>query len=133
MSSVENVNKELSQYFQRLKRLLDCPKPLRNSFLAQTRRMAEDFIVGRPDTTQEDLISYLGEPEELARGFLETLDPEIMAQHKKRRSLLLYGGIATLTVALVCVIAGFIYYYSITPVIEMTDTLIIYSPNTEVS
>lgn len=95
--------------------------------------MAEDFIVGRPDTTQEDLISYLGEPEELARGFLETLDPEIMAQHKKRRSLLLYGGIATLTVALVCVIAGFIYYYSITPVIEMTDTLIIYSPNTEVS
>ena len=98
---MENVNKELSEYFQRLKRLLDCPKPLRNSFLAQTRRMAEDFSVDRPDITQEDLISYLGEPEELALGFLETLDSDVLKHYRRRKKFLLCGCIALLIVALV--------------------------------
>lgn len=126
---MENVNKELSEYFQRLKRLLDCPKPLRNSFLAQTRRMAEDFSVDRPDITQEDLISYLGEPEELAQGFLETLDSEVIKCYKKRKKFLLYGCIAVLVATLICVSVWCVRLLNEPNMVRVTETLIIHSDN----
>lgn len=123
---MENVNKELSEYFQRLKRLLDCPKPLRNSFLAQTRRMAEDFSVDRPDITQEDLISYLGEPEELALGFLETLDSDVLKHYRRRKKFLLCGCIALLIVALVSASIWGIHLVVNLKTAEVTRTITIY-------
>lgn len=115
MSSVENVNKELSQYFQRLERLLDCPKDLRRAFLSQTRRMAEDFVQGRPDTTQKELIDYLGEPEELAQGFLETLEPEILEYHKRRKVLVRWCLIGFAT-AIMLLLSAWIYILLMQPI-----------------
>lgn len=126
---MENVNKELSQYFQRLERLLDCPKDLRRAFLNQTRRMAEDFVQGRPDTTQKELIDYLGEPEELAQGFLETLDSEVIKCYKKRKKFLLYGCIAVLVATLICVSVWCVRLLNEPNMVRVTETLIIHSDN----
>ena len=123
---MENVNKELSEYFQRLKRLLDCPKPLRNSFLAQTRRMAEDFSVDRPDITQEDLISYLGEPEDVAATILETLDSDVLKHYRRRKKFLLCGCIALLIVALVSASIWGIHLVVNPKTAEVTRTITIY-------
>ena len=121
----------MSVYFQSLERLLDCPKPLRSSFLSQTRRMAEDFVQGRPEATREELVGYLGEPEELAQGFLETLEPEMLERYRKRKKFLLRGCVAVLAAALICVSAWFVYFWSITLDVEVTETTIIYREFTE--
>lgn len=101
---MENVSLELSGYFKRLDRLLDCPKALRRPFLEQTRRMAEDYVQGNPDATPQDIAGFLGDPQELAQGFLETLDPEVIARHRKRKKLLRWGGVVVLAIAVIALI-----------------------------
>lgn len=124
---MENVGMGMSVYFQSLERLLDCPKPLRSSFLSQTRRMAEDFAQGRPEATREELVGYLGEPEELAQGFLETLEPEVLERYRKRKKFLMRGCIAALAAALICVSAWCFLIWHAGDTIEVTETIIIYS------
>lgn len=131
VSSVENVNPELSCYFQRLKRLLDCPKKLRISFLNQTQRMAEDFLQGKPDATQEELIDYLGEPEELAHGFLEDLEPGVVERYRKRKRFLLLGCISVLSVSLIIVAIFGLYFQKVPLDLEVTETITIYSNDVE--
>lgn len=123
---MENIL-NMSSYFRDLEQSLDCPKPLRGSFLNQTRRMAEDFVQGKPDATQRELADYLGEPQELAQGFLETLDPDVLERYRKRKKFLLYGCIAVLAAVLIAVSIFGIYFKKAPVELEITDTLIIYS------
>lgn len=128
---MENVGMGMSVYFQSLERLLDCPKPLRSSFLSQTRRMAEDFAQGRPEATREELVGYLGEPEELAQGFLETLEPEVLERYRKRKKFLMRGCIAVLIAALVVVSAWGIHLVKTPKTPEVVETIVIYPEFTE--
>ena len=128
---METVGMGMSVYFQSLERLLDCPKPLRSSFLSQTRRMAEDFVQGRPEATREELVGYLGEPEELAQGFLETLEPEMLERYRKRKKFLLRGCIAVLVAALIIVSAWGIHLVRTPKTAEITSTIIVYAETTE--
>ena len=68
----------MEEYFRALERCLDCPGEDRERFLAQARRMADDFLQGKPDATPDEVAGCLGEPEELAQCFLEELDPELL-------------------------------------------------------
>lgn len=65
----------MTGYFRTLEQSLDCPKAVYRPFLVRTRQMAEDFFQSRPGATPEEAADYLGDPRELANGFLETLDP----------------------------------------------------------
>lgn len=123
---------DISGYLRRLKPLLDCPRPLRNSFLRQTRRMGEDFIQGKPDATGQDVVDYLGEPQELARGFLESLAPDVLERHRKRKRWAQRGCIAALVLVLAFVsVWCYILWHEGDVVYEMTETLIIYSEPTD--
>ena len=64
----------MEDYFRALERCLDCPGEDRERFLAQARRMADDFLQGKPDAAPDEVAGCLGEPEELAQCFLEELD-----------------------------------------------------------
>lgn len=57
----------MGDYFRALERCLDCPGKDREQFLAQARRIADDFLQGKPDATPDEVAGFLGEPEELAR------------------------------------------------------------------
>ncbi len=59
----------MEDYFRALERCLDCPGEDRERFLAQARRMADDFVQGKPDATPDEVAGCLGEPEELAQCF----------------------------------------------------------------
>lgn len=122
---MENVSLELSGYFKRLDRLLDCPKALRRPFLEQTRRMAEDYVQGNPDATPQDIAGFLGDPQELAQGFLETLDPEVIARHRKRKKLLRWGCVAILAAVLVIVTMWAIHLWNRPTAVETTETVVI--------
>lgn len=121
---MECVN--ISGYFQQLERLLDCPGSFRSSFVRQTRRMAEDFVQGRPDATQQELVNYLGEPQELAQGFLETLDPDVLERYHRRKKLFRRGCVAVLVVALAAATAWGIYLWRMPMQIEVTGVITVH-------
>lgn len=115
-----------ADYFRALERRLDCPKDIRKNFLTKTRRTAEDFLQEKPDATQQDLEDFLGEPEELAQGFLETLDPDILGRYRKRKKFFLCSFIAALVILLVVVGTWCIQLWSTPKTMEVTETTIIY-------
>lgn len=82
---------------------MDCPKSLRRPFLDKTRRMAEEFLQNHPEASSEEVADYLGEPQELAQGFLETLDQEVLQRYRKRKKFFLYGCIAVLVIVVICI------------------------------
>lgn len=125
-----NDIRAMSGYFRRLERALDCPRGARRPFLERTRQMAEDFLQERPEATVQEAAGYLGEPGELAQGFLETLDPEVLAKHRRRKKVLRWG-LAALTAVLVIAV---IIYLGIWVRelraqrldVEVTQTIVIY-------
>lgn len=117
---------DIEVYFNELERHLDCPRRIRKPFLDKTRQMANDFLQGKPDATQQEMIAYLGEPRELAQGFLESLDEEIIEPYKSRKKLLLRGWIAILAIALIVVSIWGIHLCLTPKKVEMNETLTIY-------
>lgn len=123
---MENISLDMSGYLHSLESFLDCPKTTRRPFLDRTRRMIQDFIQSKPDATSQEVANFLGDPRELAQGFLETLDPEMLERYHRRKKFLLRGCIALLAVALVAV-SVFGIFFKKTPVnLEMTETIVIY-------
>ena len=117
----------MSGYFQQLEQRLDCPNGTRKRFLTKTRQAAEEFLREKPDATRQELIDLLGDPEELAQGFLETLEPEVLERYRKRKKFLLRGFVAALITVSVT-ISVFAVTFKKTPVqVEINDTLTIYS------
>lgn len=100
---MEDVSVSLSNYYNSLERLLKCPKEQRGRFLEQTRRMAEDYMQGNPDDTPQEVTDFLGDPRELAREFLDTLDPELLERYQKNRKIFRIGCVSVLAVALIIV------------------------------
>ncbi len=73
----------LDKYCRKLKRELCCPRKLKNGFVRDARRMAEDFIKGNPGVSFDEVKRLLGEPRELAGYFMQTLDPAVISRHKR--------------------------------------------------
>lgn len=116
----------MEDYFRALERCLDCPGEDRERFLAQARRMADDFVQGKPDAAPGEVAGCLGEPEELAQCFLEELDPELLERRKRRRKLggrILAGVVAAVVVSL-CIAVGWLATHRTH--MEVTETLTIY-------
>lgn len=115
----------MEEYFRALERCLDCPGEDRERFLAQARRMADDFVQGKPDATPGEVAGCLGEPEELAQCFLEELDPEMLERRKRRRKLgrrVLAGVLAIVVVLL----ALWLIILKTTPSdVEVTERIIV--------
>ncbi len=128
---MENIGLDMSGYFNSLERFLDCPKNTRRPFLDQTRQMAEDFVQGNPNATSREVTDFLGDPEELAQGFLETLDPDVLTLHHRKKMLFRWGCVAVLVLALVSVSVLSFYLKNEPKTVEITDTIIIYSKSTE--
>lgn len=77
---------ELLMYHSEVKKNLNCPKAMRKKFLADARRMTDDFLTENPEASLDELRSTVGEPEELAAMFLDSADGEAVARYRKRKS-----------------------------------------------
>lgn len=126
-SSMENIGLDMSGYFNSLERFLDCPKNTRRPFLDQTRQMAEDFVQGNPNATSREVTDFLGDPEELAQGFLETLDPDVLTRHHRKKMLFRWGCVAVLVLVLTSAVVWGLHIRSLPTHVEITDTILIYS------
>ena len=78
------MSEALRDYFRRLDRSLDCPRPLRRRLAAQVRRAAEDYCRERPEAGPAEVVQYLGDPAETARELLDGLDPEELDRARRR-------------------------------------------------
>ena len=109
--------------FHRLNGFLDCPRALRMPFLRRTRQMAEDFVQEKPNAGVEDVADYLGDPRELAQGFLETLDPEVLERYHKRKKFL-RRGLIVLMAAVILYLGIWVYdLWSRSLPVEVTRTI----------
>lgn len=116
----------MSGYFQQLEQRLDCPNGTRKRFLTKTRQAAEEFLREKPDATRQELIDLLGDPEELAQGFLETLEPEALERYRKRKKFLLRGCVAALVVVLVAMTCWAVNLRNEPNLVEITGVITIH-------
>lgn len=116
----------MSGYFQQLEQRLDCPNGTRKRFLTKTRQAAEEFLREKPDATRQELIDLLGDPEELAQGFLETLEPEELERYRKRKKFLLRGCVAALVVVLVAMTCWAVNLRNEPNLVEITGVITIH-------
>ncbi len=101
---------ELSGYLRRVERALACPPDSRRALMDRVRRDAGQFLADRPEATAEEAAAYLGDPEELAQGLLETLDPEELRRYRHKGVLLRRGLVLLLIAALVAALIGTCLY-----------------------
>ena len=125
------MNGELRDYFRRLDRLLACPRPLRRKLTAQVLRAKEDYLREYPEAGPAEVIQYLGQPEEVARTLLDSLDPAELERSRRRDRRLRWSLVAVLAAALVIVGAWGIHLWGTPKNVEITETLIIYTDSSE--
>ena len=119
------VSEALRDYFRRLDRHLDCPRPLRRRLAAQVRRAAEDYCRERPEAGPAEVVQYLGDPAETARELLDGLEPGELDRARRHERLLWRALVAVLILALVGVGAWGVHLWR-TPVdLEVTEVLVI--------
>lgn len=119
------MSEALRDYFRRLDRSLDCPRPLRRRLAAQVRRAAEDYRRERPEVGPAEVVQYLGDPAETARELLDGLDPEELGRARRRERLARRVLVAVLILALVGVGAWGVHLWSTPKSMEVTEVLVI--------
>ena len=119
------MSEALRDYFRRLDRHLDCPRPLRRRLAAQVRRAAEDYCRERPQAGPAEVVQYLGDPAETARELLEGLDPGELDRARRRERLLWRALVAVLVFALVGVGAWGVHLWNTPKHVEVTEVLVI--------
>lgn len=125
--------RSLSEYLRRLNTLLVCPRAYRKRFLSEAQRMADDYRQGNLGASDEEVIEFLGEPQELAAVFLENIDPDELRRYKTRRTWM-RRGLAFSIAVVICLLTTWCIYLKtrlIEPEVTVTETLYIY-PEEEV-
>ena len=73
-----------NMYARELRSCLQCSRTQKNAFLRETKRLAMDYLAGVPEPSIENLIEFLGTPEELARSYQDTLGEQSARIYRKQ-------------------------------------------------
>ena len=73
-----------NMYARELRSCLQCSRTQKNAFLRETKRLAVDYLAGVPEPSIENLIEFLGTPEELARSYQDTLGEQSARIYRKQ-------------------------------------------------
>lgn len=102
----------LTDYYEEVRRYLTCPEEVKDDLIYDVIRKVMDLNADRPDLDYDDVVDFLGDPEDLAQSLLDNIEEEaILAYqaHQKRSRLLRKVGIVAvivaLSISLLCLIA----------------------------
>lgn len=102
----------LTDYYEEVRRYLTCPEEGKDDLIYDVNRKVMDLNADRPDLDYDDVVDFLGDPEDLAQSLLDNIEEEaILAYqaHQKRSRLLRKVGIVAvivaLSISLLCLIA----------------------------
>lgn len=125
------MNEVWNMYAGELRSCLQCSRAQKNAFLRETKRLAVDYLSGVSEPSIENLIEFLGTPEELARSYQDTLGEQSARMHRKRTGRKLALLCAVSMVVLVGAITSILYclylsdqWHDVT--ITQDETVIIY-------
>ena len=120
-----------NMYARELRSCLQCSRTQKNAFLRETKRLAVDYVAGISEPSIEDLIEFLGTPEELARSYQDTLGEQSARKYRKRTGRKLAVLCAVSMVVLIGAIISIAYYMRLSNrwhdvTITQEETVIIY-------
>ena len=120
-----------NMYARELRSCLQCSRTQKNAFLRETKRLAVGYLVGLSEPSIEDLLGFLGTPEELARSYQDTLGEQSARMHRKRTGRKLALLCAVSLIVLVGAIVSILYYMHLSDrwhnvTITQEETVIIY-------
>ena len=102
----------LTDYYEEVRRYLTSPEEVKDDLIYDVNRKVMDLNADRPDLDYDDVVDFLGDPEDLAQSLLDNIEEEaILAYqaHQKRSRLLRKVGIVAvivaLSISLLCLIA----------------------------
>lgn len=93
----------LTDYYEEVRRYLICPEEVKDDLIYDVNRKVMDLNADRPDLDYDDVVDFLGDPEDLAQSLLANIEEEtILAyqMHQKRSRFLHKVGIGAVIVAL---------------------------------
>lgn len=93
----------LTDYYEEVRRYLTCPEEVKDDLIYDVNRKVMDLNADRPDLDYDDVVDFLGDPEDLAQSLLANIEEEtILAyqMHPKRSRFLHKVGIGAVIVAL---------------------------------
>lgn len=127
------MTEELLMYHRQVKNKLDCPKSMRDKFLVDARHMTDNFLAENPGATLDELKSAVGEPEQLATMFLESVDSDIVEGFRKRKKRMKRLAVILLIATLIAAMTFSIYGANYRRNYELTkeSTIIIYETEEE--
>ena len=65
----------LTDYYEEVRRYLTCPEEVKDDLIYDVNRKVMDLNADRPDLDYDDVVDFLGEPENLAQSLMDNLDP----------------------------------------------------------
>ena len=108
------MEQRMEQYCRKVRDFLQCPPEDAQRCIADVQRTAERLRQEEPGISQEEIEAFLGEPEEVARMFEDTLDAAQVEQYRRRKKLrfgILIGVLLAGIIAALCLA----YYMMVTP------------------
>ncbi|MDY3014351.1 MAG: hypothetical protein SOR61_04020 [Evtepia sp.] len=98
------AEKELDSYCQELRKHLLCSKAKQEDFIFLAKFRVSELQQENPGLTYDDVIDFLGEPQELAHTYMESLDDDAkeryqMKKKRQRRFVRILVGISVALIA----------------------------------
>lgn len=75
----------LTDYYEEVRRYLTCPEAVKDDLLFDVNRQVMDLNADLPDLDYDDLVEFLGEPEDLARQFMDSLGLDSSPNHQEEK------------------------------------------------
>ena len=76
---------DLTTYYNRVRRHLDCPKDEQNRLLLGVNKQVIELQADAPNLDYDGIVEFLGEPESLANSLMDDIDPEVILSYQKRK------------------------------------------------
>ena len=108
------MEQRMEQYCRKVRDFLQCPPEDAQRCISDVQRTAERLRQEEPEISQEEIEAFLGEPEEVARMFEDTLDAAQVEQYRSRKKMrfgILIGVLLAGIIAALCLA----YYMMVTP------------------
>lgn len=122
----------LTDYYEEVCRYLTCPEEVKDDLIYDVNRKVMDLNADRPDLDYDDVVDFLGEPENLAQSLMDNLDPDLIEGHIKReaKKSRLKTLVATISCIALLVLSVYTFYdkennlYSIDKEVIITEEIV---------
>ena len=96
----------LTDYYEEVRRYLTCPEEVKDDLIYDVNRKVMDLNADRPDLDYDDVVDFLGDPEDLAQSLLANIEEETILAYQmhQKRSRFLHAVIVALSISLLCLI-----------------------------